>query len=309
MGSQFDIAVGLTHQTLDKGTTQLYQDPTAREKLFKGSDSIKSDDQTTLYTVNYDVKQAPNFVLAAPDANTWKQSVDDTGKNPASPTPPANSIQVVFPQFYGKYTTSLSTTPHEGTAEVIAIVSLSMQGNTLNLTPVSVWLDESQMKGWDKYGLNQVIKMALQMVEQMMQGLSIKPLSLVDGSIDLTDPILSLNQGVLVMAASLKAKGSVDVSGFTWPTQDLFVLLSPDVLKIGTDKIAQKIVGFEKKDSGKKSIVYSWDYDFTVTRADVTPVPDDLTKVRATIGYTFNGEVKPLGIGGPCSITTASKAF
>src|SRR5262245_44424129 len=97
--AKFDVAIGMDSSTLNTGTAQLYADPGAREKFFKGQDSGTFSDLP--YTVTFDVQAAPTFDLA-PGADItalWPKSIDNTGKNPTGPLPSSNLFVLTLPTF------------------------------------------------------------------------------------------------------------------------------------------------------------------------------------------------------------------
>lgn len=334
--SQYDVAIGLNKTTLDTGIKQLYDDKDAREKLFKGTQS--GELLGIKYTAGYDMKAAPTFTLAPPSQTTWgtsymlinqgekdevvcqvqkikmdqgNYSCENEKTSSSPPMPAANVFQIVFSQFYGEYT--LGPAPAvSGTTEVVAIVEGTIQGNSLTMKLLSVWLDESKMGGWDQTILNQVVlKQVIIKANTLVAGLKIPDLSLSlpkgAGTIELTAPVVSIVDACLILAASLKSKGAVDISGVTWPTKDLFVLISQDVLQeVANDEITSMgLVGKEKSGSGsEKGLSYS--YTAKIKSVDVSFSASDLTKIAAAVGFGFEATLKPLGMGGPCSMTAAS---
>ncbi|HST58108.1 MAG TPA: hypothetical protein VLK84_05465, partial [Longimicrobium sp.] len=178
--SQFDVAVGMNADTLGQGMTQLYAKPDARTKLFKGSLPGTLSGQS--YVASWDIQAAPTFTLQPPPSDQWAASIDPTGKHPTDAAPTQNAFQLVFPTFYGQYTLGTSTV--SGTTKVIVFATASVSGSTLVITPKSIWLDESQMGGWDKAILNVILKQVLVQAAKLLQGIQIPPLtfSVVSGT-------------------------------------------------------------------------------------------------------------------------------
>jgi hypothetical protein len=300
--SQFDVAIGMNEATLDQGVSGLYANSEARQKLFKGSQTGTLGNSQ--YTASWDIQAAPTFSFEPPSESQWSCSIDDQGQNPTTPIPIENMFQMVFPQFYGKYTLGTSE-PVSGTTEVIAFVQMTIQGNKITLAPLSVWLDESKMSGWDQYILNQVIlKNVLQQATRMLSGMNIPPLSfsLSGAKIELSAPVGTVGNGWLILAASLPSKGAPDITGVTWPNQPLFVLMSSDVVNQVVNALASQLNGKKFSNDGSKN-GGKWSYTATIDRLDnVQPDSSDLTKINANVLFSFDASVAY----GICSLSTAA---
>lgn len=310
--SQYDAAVGLDSSTLDKGASQLYADPGARDKLFKGSETGTLN--KLQYKAVWDIQAPPTFKLSPPPADLWAKSIDGTGNNPdAGKRPTENAFQLVLPQFEASYTLG-SAKPVSGTTEVIVFATVSIQDNKATIAPVSVWIDESKMKGWDKFILNKVIlARILPQAQQMLAGITIPPLSFSKSgaSIDLTPPVVTIQNNQLVLAASIKSKQTVDIAGVQWPSQPLFLLISPDLLEHTASDLAQaNLLHQTFSDDGDYKSVLKYSWEAKVNSVDsITSHADDRTKLSAKVGFGFSATMKPLGIGGPCAVTAATKTF
>ncbi len=307
--STFDAAVGMDESTLNHGASGLFANPQARQQFFKGSQSGSLG--KLQYTVTFDIQAAPTFVLSPPPLDRWTKSINDKGKNPAAGDLPAgnNVFQLHFPQFLGQYT--MAGASKSGTAEVYVTCTFTIDGSKLTLKPLAIWLDESKMKDWDKAILNIILMQVLQQAEKMLAGLDIPPLSFSESGvqISMTPPAATIADGHLVVAASLSSKGSVDLTGATWPAeQPLFILLSSDLLtKVATEGAQSQLVGQEFTGNGSYEKVLSYDWKAKVNSVSgITPTASDMTKVSANVGFGFEATLKPLGIGGPCAISAAT---
>ncbi|HEY3364146.1 MAG TPA: hypothetical protein VGK74_03705 [Symbiobacteriaceae bacterium] len=315
--SQFDVAIGLGKETLDKGTGELFTKPAAREKLFKGSQG--GDMEGLAYTVSWEIQAAPTFTLTAPSADVWAQSINSKGENPApGDMPTANVFQVVFAQFHGEYRLG-DTDPVSGTGQVIAIVTLEVANNKATITPKSVWVDQSSMQDWDKAILDGIVlPQVLGQATTMLAGFTVPDLSRTqDGvTIDLTPPQVAIADQKLIIAASMKSKGSVDIAGVQWPAQPLFLLLSPYLLQNVATQVSAKLVGYEKTGDGsypddgafKGALTYDWKVKLNSADA-IAMDATDKTKLSANVGFGFEAVVKPLGVGGPCAVTAATNSL
>lgn len=309
--SQFDVAVGMDAATLNQGIAGLYARPDAREKLFKGTQTGAMG--TRQYTAQWDAQAAPRFVLEPPPADRWAASIDATGKHPAGAAPAQNAFQLHFPTFSAQYT--MGGTPVSGTTEVVVFATASITASVLTVVPAAVWLDETHMTGWDRFILNGVIlKQVLARATEMLAALRIDPIgfSVVPGTpaVELDAPVVSISGGRLVLAARLKGTGAVDLSGTAWPPDPLFVLLSAGFLTQVASGLTSQLQGKEFSDSGTAEKVLSYEYTARVASVSgITPRPDDLTKITASVGLAFDATLKPLGVGGPCAMGAATGAL
>jgi hypothetical protein len=308
---KFDVAIGMDHTTLDTGVAQLYADPDARNKLFKGEDSGTTNNLP--YTVSFDVQAAPLFSLAPDPAITalWPKSIDNTGKNPSGPLPSPNLFVLTLPKFEAQLTIGKAK-PLSGTADNVRVFcTLAVASNIVTLTPVSIWIDESHMTGFDKLIINQMLKRVLLKIQTLLAGLKIPPLSFSKEGItvDLTPPVASIVGGRLVAAACLTSNGTPDIGGATWPDKSLFALVSGGAItSILQQALNSKVVNQEMSASGSIKVA-SWDATAKCSSATVTSDATDRTKVSATIGFGLSAELKPLGIGGPCAIGAATSGM
>ncbi len=305
--SQYDVAIGMNQATLGQGISELYANSQARDQLFKGTQSGMNG--SLAYTVAWDLQAAPTFTLSPPADDVWKDSIDDQGQNPKpEDKPQQNAFQLVLPQFYGQYT--LGTAPAvSGTTKVIVSATVAIQGSQATITPLAVWIDETDIKGWNKFILNQVILVnVLKKAREMLAGLNIPPLAFSSAgvSIRLTPPQVTIGNNQLVVGASLEARGSVDISGVQWPDQPLFLLMSADLLQQVAQDLAQsQLVGHQMTGHGDYKSVMSYSWTAKVDSVDsITSSADDRTKLSAKVGIGFEATLKPLG--GPCAISAAT---
>jgi len=312
MSAQYDIAIGLNHTTLDKGVSQLYSNQDARQKLFQGDES--GTNSGISYKATWNIKAAPTFNLTAPTEAIWKASINDKGVNPTSAMPTNNVFQLVFPSFEASLSLG-GATPVIGTAEVIVIGQISISGNVLSIAPLSIWLDQSKMSGWDKFILDQIVlKNVLLKAEALLKGINIPPLSFSKSGITVafTNPLAAISNGQLIMAASLQSKKTVNIDGITWPQKPLFSLVSKDVMTSVATQAVDKlgIVGEEKKGDGDYKSLIKYSYTAKLDSiTEITPNTSDMTKISAKIGFGFSATADPLGIGGPCAISAATSSM
>lgn len=288
--------------TLDKGVGQLYADPQAREKLFKGTQ--QGEQGAVKFTAKWEARAAPTFLLEPPPLDKWNASINSQGKNPKpEEVPTGQAFQLTFPQFYGESAVGASP-PVSGTTQVVVFAAVAMQGDKLSITPLSVWLDESKMKNWDKFILNQVIlKQVLQQAGKMLSGLSIPPLTLSQSGvkIELTPPVLKIDSGKLILAASLKSKGSVDIGGAAWPAQPLFALMSKDLVMKAVEELSKSLM--DKPYSGDGSYKGA-NYSYSLKPKTFGGISwTNLPKISAALTFAVAASVS---ISDPCALTSAA---
>jgi|GEM_PF-1775853 len=315
--SLYDVALGLQAPVLNQGSAQLYADPQARQKLFQGTKSGQFEGSA--YTAGWDILAAPTFALSPPDAAHWGQSVTDQGTNPpAGSQPPANAFQLIASQFSAQFQVGKAP-PLKGTTEVqiygtVGVVQdPASKAYLARLSPVSVWLDESQMPGWTQAILNLIIGFILKTAEDMLKGWAIPALTFskeVDGvtvTVALAEPpVVAVDQSRLLLAACLQSRGKpVDISGVQWPEQPLFALVTPNVLQEVVAQVSAQLKGKQLSKSGDYKSLLSWDASATIGDLSVTQDPSDMTKLTASVQASFDATLKPLGIGGPCAVSAA----
>jgi len=309
----FDFALGMDHSTLDHGVAQLFNDKKARETFFKGEKSGKTDQGLT-YDVSFDIGAAPQFSLAPDDVlkALWPQSIDIHGKHPSGPLPAQNLFILTLPEFSGDLTVGTAPKLHGSTANVRVFSTLSVVDGVATLAPQSIWIDEAHFNGWDKFILNGVVLPAvLTKAQALLAGLKIPKLSFSrDGvQVDLMPPDGAIVSGLLILASSLPATGKIDLAGAVWPTKALFVLASGGAItSIAQSAVDAKLVGHEFPEQGNIT-GGEWDAEAKVNTATVVSDAQDRTKLTATIGFGLSGELKPLGIGGPCAVTGATSGM
>lgn len=301
--SQYDAALGVSAATLDQALSQLYSNQAARSALFAGQEHSEMGGST--YTAIWDILIAPSFVLEPPDDALWTASINSHGEHPTVREKPAsNLLQLVFPQLKASYGKD-GQTPVSGTGKVIVFATISIMGTTATLSPLAVWLDESQMKGWDRTILNRLIlPRVLEKAGQILAGFQIPPLSFK--GIDLTPSQAVIAGGLFVLGASLKGSAPVNLSNANWPSQPLFLLVSSELMTQAAQKVAaEKLVGKKLEDSGKcLNDLASYSASCQITGvSDVAPT-DARTSVNANVGFSFSAKVE-LG-SGPCAISAAA---
>jgi hypothetical protein len=308
--SQYDVAIGMDSSTLDKGMKQLYANQQAREKLFQGvhEDTLMS----AKYTASWTVQSSPTFVLSPPSAQTWTGSIDLEGKHPTSVLPTQNIFQLKFPlsaQYKLANKASIS-----GTADVIVIAQATIQGSVLTLVPLSLWLDESRMRAWDKLILNMIINKVLQKTQATLSGINIPPLSFAlpetNATIHLTPPQVTLTDSLLVLVASQASRGHVDLDGAVFPAnQPLFVLLSPSLIEEMAQDLAKTKLEGQTYSVGPEKYGKFLSYSASATLNHVNNIiahSENMTKLSADIAFSFSAELRPFNIGGPCAVTAAT---
>lgn len=294
----FDLAVSLDQTTLNTAFAQFYAKPEARNGIFKGT--LTRELGGVQIVVTYDFQQAPSFVIGPPSASDWSTSIDASGKNPTGPPPSTNAFTVMLPQFNG--TVSIAGgTPVGGTTlvKVFATGAMGADGKA-TFTPLSVWLDESQMGAIDKAILNGlIIPQILATTATFLSGLTIIPpaISVGNKQIALTGQTMTIAASSLVLTASL-AQGSGGRTVTAMPSQPLSVLMSPELLTaVASAGMVGSTSGGEGESTGTK-----YKYQITITSTTAL-APAEGQPISLAIGLHLDAAVEILG--GVCAATTA----
>ncbi|MEM9556466.1 MAG: hypothetical protein AAGC60_19570 [Acidobacteriota bacterium] len=300
--SQFDVALGMDETTLDQGIAGVFANPDANQKIFHGSTS--GERHGVKYKVKWSLHESPTIDLTPPSDAEWTASIDVDGKKQTG-SPPLHTFQLLCDSFTGKLT--LAGAPVKGTAKVAVFAQAAIHGDTLTITPLSVWVDATPT-GWNEAYIVTAIKMVLRQMGEMLAGIDIPPLSFTDEgvTISLTDPVLAITEGStprLVLAASLVSKGSVDIVGVTWPDKSLFLLFSDDLVQNVVDQVQDQLVGQETKGSGTKDKVLAYDYTAKVTSFSARQQNADKAKLDASVGFGLDANITAAGV---CPISAAT---
>lgn len=314
----FDVALGLDADALTQGSAQLYANPQARQKLFQGTRTGTLAGLS--YTVGWDIRSAPNFLLAAPDQTHWQASITDQGSHPTAATPPADTFQLLLPELAVSFQGG-SQPERDATAavQIYGTVGIRQAGAAYLacLTPVSVWLDESALSGLDRFIVNTIIAALLQTAQTMLGGWTIPALTFSKQVAGVTvrvalaePPVVAIDQGRLLLAACLSSRGQpVDLAGAQWPNQSLFALVSPGVLQDVLTQVATQLQGKQIQGSGNYKSLLTYDYQATVQALQLSADPADLTKLAVGLQASLGATLKPLGLGGPCAVGAAGSAL
>lgn len=308
--SQFDAAIGMSADTLNQGLSGLYQNTQAQQQLFQGTKTGTVLSQQ--YTAVWAAQQAPEFTLAPPTQQVWSTSVDSSGVNPTTPIPTENVFQLNFPAFQVQYT--LGTAPTlKATAQVIVIAQMSITNNQASFTPLTIWIDETNLSGWNKIILNIILGEIITQIQPMLSGLNIPTLafSKYGITIAMSPPVGSISNGYLYLATSLGATSTPDITGVTWPTDGLFVLVSAALIEqIATQGATAHLNGYQATGSGDYKSIMDYNYTAEINSiSSITSNSTDMTQISGDVSFGFTATLKPLGAGGPCAIGAATSSM
>jgi hypothetical protein len=304
--SHYDVAAGARNTGLDSLIGKFYALPAARNGLFKGSVTQNVDVIGTV-KVTYDVKTAPKFALTPPTTANWQAS---QRRDSTQETPPPNTIQVMLSDLAGTATVGdAAPLPAEGPVTVYGTVG--SQGGKVNIQITAVLIDEGSFSDWDKLIVNAVLipelfKLADSMIPAIVlptvpsfAGLNFQPLSL-----------LVTPQGIL-LGTTLAGGGNTDLSGFTWPPQDLFAMAT---LNPVNKLLASQVNGtHSKEDSTGPS---GWSASGKVTATNLTMVAvigGDTVTLNTDGSFSCYGQLSGVGVGVTkallCPIAAAADAI
>ncbi len=289
----FDMAVGIDGNTMDQGSTTLYQK--LYPKLFKGSQTITLEGIE--FTVGWDVQSAPTFILSPPaNAEALLRShlmgmaahypVDSKAMVDTYFTAMGGSI---FQMSMADVEMTVSGGSNSGTdkVSVTIVVEANSAGGKMTLNPIKATGKTTNPS--DQSLLNKVIlPQAMNMARTILSGINLPPLKF--GSVQLTAPALIVSNNHIVALANLAGK-SVPSAPFpsSWPQQPFFALLSPEA-KIEMAKMSTSYInGKQFGKSGKLGFkIGDLHYNANITMGNLTISDAGATSIHFSTTGTGN---------------------
>jgi len=238
----FDIAVGMTQTGLNNTLTSLFGNPVAQSKIFK--QKFSQDIAGISVSVELTMQTCPTTVLAPPSAVKWQQSYNANGTQQTGQPPAGNVFQVLVNNLNINGTlagVSVSTT---GNIEVYADFSLT--NNVLNVTGLSVWIDESE---WAKYGITKaivnalIIPYALNTVNKLLNAIPFPQIPSDYTTTKFQNPVMTItNNNELVVATSMQSSAATNLDNYTPPnSQNAYLQAGLNVINaVLTERLANK---------------------------------------------------------------------
>ncbi|MDJ0676699.1 MAG: hypothetical protein QNJ36_15195 [Calothrix sp. MO_167.B42] len=224
--SNFDIAIGLSANSVDSVLTTLFADPTAKAKFFRG---FYTDDIARKGTVSssYEVNAAPTVTLAAPNQANWDAAIKEKKDQPL---PTENCFQIHFSSISGSISID-NGSPINAEGSLDVYLTAAMSQGVLSLDPLAVHLDTSSFSEFDKWLISNVLAPAvLKMASKILDSIKLPALPRYEG-ITFREPELAIINGQLITATTLENNGaSLSLAGFSPPNKNYYTLLSPALI-------------------------------------------------------------------------------
>jgi len=302
MSTSYDVALVMDAKTLNKGINQLYASADS-DKIFKGTQQVG----TIVTSVDWSFGAAPSITLAPPDKKTYTdpKTFFPSGKNhPAEPTPDMFQIKVT------KLSTKINLkegSPITVTIAPTVFAEVKIDSGKLALGTVGVY--PGDVPAVAQLYIEILMGLVYDQVNKLVSGYKI-PSSISAESLTFDAPVFTISGGKLAVASNLSGGTAVDISGATWPDQDLAVLVSRAVLNKLVDKYSKEIV--KKMDSAKVDHSGSnWTGSYSV-KGGITDASISLSStlpdidVDATASATVEIDVSWWLVPGACAIEAAS---
>lgn len=308
--SNFDIAVGVNAGTLNNGAAKLYADPTARNKIFKGSYSKDVAGKGTV-TLTYDLLQAPVFTLTPPTQDQWKAAIKAPG---VTDIPAANGFQVSMPKVSGSVAID-GGTPTQAQGPLLVYATASVTNGKITLTPVAVYINEADFSQFDAWLVNNILApAALQMAGTILNGYQLPSIPTYRG-VTLNAPSAGIMNNMVVAAVTATTNTNpLDMSGFAWPQKNFFVLLNPSFIN---NVLKTELQPYQNKNySGSESAGndFAWakgSYSATIKTLVVTVNPSNPATLNASVtaDVSVTGSAGGIGPALACPVGAALNAL
>ncbi|WP_424101141.1 hypothetical protein [Moorena producens] len=312
--SNFDIAIGLSANSVNSILAALFADSTAKAKFFRGIYSEDIAGKGTVYS-SYEVNAAPTVTLAAPDQASWDAAIKQTKDQPL---PTENCFQIHFSSISG--TISIDNgSPVNGEGQLDVYMTAAMSNGVLSLDPLAVYMDTSSLSQFDKWLIPNVLApAALEMASKIMDTIKLPSIPSYE-DISFIDPGLSIMNEQLIIATVLtNNSASLSLTGFSPPTKNYYTLLSPTLINAVIQSQKAKIeAGFENYKSGEEKVgddVAAWAKGtYELNLKDFSAVADASNPTQVNISVkadiSVSGSAGGLVPALACPIGAALNAF
>ena len=281
--SNFDVAVGINSTPLDQGAEKLYDDPTVRDKLFRGT-TTKNIDPIGEVALSWDVLAAPTFTLSAPTQNQW-DAATKASQEDALPT--GNVFQVHFPEVEVTVTIAGAEVATKGAMDAYATV-VDDDGGNVKFELEALFIDDSDFSIFDQaIIIGILVPEGIKLANSFLQTYQLPSIPPVEGVT--FNPInIDIVQNLLIFSATSTANlNPFDISDFAWPsTEDYFGLLSPTILNTVIDttlKAFENETEEGKAEKGNLAFKAKADFKATLKSISGSVLPNDNTKIKLQV--------------------------
>jgi hypothetical protein len=222
--ASFDIAVGVTHEGLNKTLAHLFANPAAQSRIFKQSFSEVFEEITV--SCELVIQDSPVAVLARPSDDQWKGSYDADGEQQTGQLPPGNVFQVLIPEL--KVSGTIAGEPVSGSDRIEVYAKFSLVKNVLTVTALSVWVDESK---WEESGITKmvvnglIIPFAFNTVNKLLNAIPFPQIPTEFTATTFREPVMAItNNRELAVATSMQTSPVTNLDNYTPPpSKDLYL--------------------------------------------------------------------------------------
>lgn len=216
----FDVAVGITQKGLNATLASLFANSTAQAKIF--TQKFTKDISGISVSVEAAIEASPTIVMSAPSDTQWQQSYGIDGVQKTGHAPTLNTFQVMLSKV--KLTGTIAGVETSGEGELQVYAQFSLANNILNVTCLSVWLDESS---WQKDGITKmivnaiIIPFALNTINNVLNAIPFPQIPAGYTTTTFQDPIMDItNNNELVLATSMKSSPATNLDSYTPPPSE-----------------------------------------------------------------------------------------
>lgn len=297
--ANFDAAAGVSDVELNSLLAEYFSVAPADNDPFKGS---VTQDVTGIgsVTLTWNIGAAPTLAFGPPSLQVWNAALNSGGvtngtSGTALPTMPM--VQLTIPTLTASYTIDSGSPVGGTTSNVVVYATLGFAPGAIAITIVAVTIDESGFSLWDKAIFNLVLlPQIFAAVGKILQVINVPTISWQGVSLN---PLQFQIVGTqLIAAATLSTGGALDVSGVTWPTDNLFILSSNALINAALAAGVAQFQGHQFSDSGTWKDLATWSYSGALTSLTVTVGQVDPLTIDAGIVVSLNvtGGLTPAGM-------------
>jgi hypothetical protein len=241
MSSNYDVAIVMDNTTLNSGMLGLYNNASAKAKLFSGNvKDLSGMDKLGITSVDWSIDASPTFTLTPPTQAQWTNKATffpGQGKPPTKP--PADSFQVDLSSFSTTLNMKSSNTPIVLPFKVTLFAEVKVVNRKVVLGPLGVLPTDVPPIG--QLYLQVLAEIVYKQVAKLLAGFQI-PATIAAKGFDFTTPVVTVTGSHLVVASNLTSTGAPDITGVTWPVQKLAILTSRTLLNAMLDKYKLAII-------------------------------------------------------------------
>ena len=291
--ANFDMAVGVTLTAFNSLLAEYYADPPASLNPFTGNQT-KSIAPFGSINLTWQIKAVPTITFGPPSLAIWNAALNNKGatnQSAGTPLPTASMVQLNIPTMQAYY--SINSGPLVGgtTSNVTAYATITFSGADITITLAAITLDESDFKIWDKAIFNSFfIPEIFKAVQSILAVIHIPNLSYQGVSLAIPQ-FFFINNSLLVAATIVTTNpNALDISGVTWPTNNMFALASSLLINAGLTAFGATLIGKSYSGSGVFHALGSdlADYNYSVTLTTISANWTASTPLTVTASVTGN---------------------